>query len=247
MKRLIKLVSVGCLLLLFLSAFLISADNMLVGDVDGDGDVDADDASLVFGYVSGYGFLSYDQLDIADVDGDGGVTVADAAQILHKAEGTLGSLPFVSPGEGHMTLISLPTKTEYTEGEQLDLTGLSLGTVYLNGDVEYITDFTCSGYDPTPGIKVVTVSSGSFRASFAVTVFPTEIVRLEITSLPSKTTYAAGEELDLTGLVVKAVRSDGSSYVVDSYTVDGFEPTAGQHEITVKYRLNTASFAVDVN
>ena len=247
MKRCTKLVPFCCFLLL-VSAFVcfVTAKSVLTGDIDGDDDVDVDDARLVFDYISGIGYLSYDQLDLADVDGDGGVTVADAAQILHKADGTLSDIPFSPDGKGYYDLVSLPDKLEYNEGETIDLTGLAVGIRHFNGDIDIVDDYTYSGYDPTPGIKIITVECGDFRTSFSVTVYPAEIDRLEIVSLPVKNVYFVDEKLDLTGLVVKAVRSDGSSYVIENFTVDGYEPVAGRREITLKYRMKTVSFVIVV-
>ena len=102
------------------------------------------------------------------------------------------------------------------------------------------------GYDNSPGIKIVTAEHGGMKASFSVIVYPAEIERLEIVSEPSKTVYSEGEELDLTGLTVCAIFGDGTSRVVDSYTVDGYEPVVGNYEITVKYRMKSISFFVVV-
>ena len=49
---------------------------------------------------------------------------------------------------------------------------------------------------------------GRTNAGGGKTVFPTGI---EITSPPTKTTYNAGEKIDLTGIVVTATFSDGST------------------------------------
>lgn len=248
MKRFQRLVSFCCLFLLVSSfAFLMSAESTVVGDIDGDGDVDRYDALLVCDYVSGYGFLSYEQLDLADIDGDGRVTIGDVALILHKAEGRLDTLPFVPYEKGCFTLFSLPEKTEYSEGEAFDENGLSVGMRYYNGDTVVFDDYACYGYDPTPGVKVITVEKDGFKASFTAVVYPVQPERLVIASAPLKTEYSAGEELDLTGLSVDAVMSDGSSRTIDDYTVDGFESEPGTYEITIKYRMKTVSFNVTVN
>lgn len=48
-------------------------------------------------------------------------------------------------------------------------------------------------------------------------------LRLEISRKPDKTSYLTGESLDLRGLVVKAVYSDGTSREVTDYQVSGFD------------------------
>ena len=67
------------------------------------------------------------------------------------------------------------------------------------------------------------------------TIFPTGI---EVTSPPTKTTYNAGENIDLTGIVVTATFSDGSTQDVTSKCT--FSPASG----TVIYE-NTAKITVN--
>ena len=66
---------------------------------------------------------------------------------------------------------------------------------------------------------------------------------------PDTTEYDLGDELDLTGLVVMANYSDGSSREIssDAYTVSGYDPnTAGEQTVTVTYGGKTAAFTVTV-
>ena len=70
---------------------------------------------------------------------------------------------------------------------------------------------------------------GRTNAGGGKTVFPTGI---EITSPPTKTTYNAGENIDLTGIVVTATFSDGSTKEVTSECT--FSPASG----TVVYENN---------
>lgn len=72
---------------------------------------------------------------------------------------------------------------------------------------------------------------------------------LEISSMPSKTTYEVGESLDTTGLSVKVTYSDGSTKTLDSgYTVSGFDSTsAGKKTVTVSYKGKNTTFIVTVN
>ncbi|MCL2165328.1 MAG: bacterial Ig-like domain-containing protein, partial [Oscillospiraceae bacterium] len=49
---------------------------------------------------------------------------------------------------------------------------------------------------------------------------PVTLSEIVITSPPDKTVYDEGDALDLTGLVVTAIYSDGSSEIIDDYTTD---------------------------
>lgn len=76
---------------------------------------------------------------------------------------------------------------------------------------------------------------GRTNAGGGKTVFPTGI---EITSPPTKTTYNAGENIDLTGIVVTATFSDGSTQDVTSECT--FSPASGTviYEDTTKITAN---------
>lgn len=78
---------------------------------------------------------------------------------------------------------------------------------------------------------------------------PRYIRSLEIAALPQKTTYLLGEPLDLHGLKVRYVYSDGSTRDTEDYKVfrgDSF--TSGKSEITLSSGSEeyTAGFAIDV-
>lgn len=85
-----------------------------------------------------------------------------------------------------------------------------------------------------------------------------ELVILEsitVTNQPDKTTYMVGEELDLSGLVVTATYSDGTSADVTSYTTTPVEgsvlDTEGTIDITITYTeddvTKTTTFTIQVN
>src|SRR5699024_10196981 len=88
-----------------------------------------------------------------------------------------------------------------------------------------------------------------------VAEFPEEVslVGIEVASLPDKTTYTEGEELDLTGLEITAAYSDGSRETLDAsdVTVTGYDPnTVGEQTLTVTYDsdqdTHTATFTIVV-
>lgn len=73
------------------------------------------------------------------------------------------------------------------------------------------------------------------------------LVSISLTG-PNKTTYKIGEELDLTGLVVTAHYSDGSSNVVTDYTVSDVDlSTAGNKLVIITYKEQSAAFLIIVD
>lgn len=67
-----------------------------------------------------------------------------------------------------------------------------------------------------------------------------------ISQKPTKVTYKEGEQLDLSGMVVKAVYSDNSEKVIVDYKVEGFESKEGTYDVKVSYMEKTSSFRVTV-
>lgn len=69
------------------------ADDVLLGDVNGDGEVDNLDAAKVYSYYNGVTVLNAEQLSAADVNGDGEVDNLDAAMIYSYYNGFRDSFP----------------------------------------------------------------------------------------------------------------------------------------------------------
>lgn len=59
----------------------------LTGDVNGDGQVDQEDAEMIMRHLSGDAVLDSEQAKRADVDGDGKITYLDAMAVMDKANG----------------------------------------------------------------------------------------------------------------------------------------------------------------
>ncbi|MBQ5326278.1 MAG: hypothetical protein J6K80_03640, partial [Oscillospiraceae bacterium] len=63
-----------------------------LGDIDNDGDADADDAQIILDYETGI-YTQEISLDIADVSGDGVIDSNDAVLILQYAAGKIEVFP----------------------------------------------------------------------------------------------------------------------------------------------------------
>lgn len=71
-----------------------------------------------------------------------------------------------------------------------------------------------------------------------------ELTALRIAQAPAKTTYAAGESFDKTGMIVMGVYSDGTETEITVYTVDKTVLAEGDAAVTVSYKGLTATQAV---
>ena len=151
-----------------------------------------------------------------------------------------------------LSITTQPTKTDYIQGETLDLTGIVV-TASATGYTEDVTA-GCS-FSPangstlsTAGTITITATYGSKTATTSVTV--NAISAIAITTQPTKTAYILGDTLDLTGLVVTAtagaltkdVTADCSFSPADGSTLS----TAGTTTITASFGGLTATTSVSV-
>ena len=111
-------------------------------------------------------------------------------------------------------------KTQYIQGETLDLSGMVVTALYDDGSTKNVTGNVVTNFAHGMllneiGTFVVWVSymeNGiTERFSFEIDVYA-RLEKIEVTILPDKMDYIEGEALDLTGMVVTAYYTDGSTY-----------------------------------
>ena len=150
----------------------------------------------------------------------------------------------------NVEMVSSPRKTEYWVGEALDTNGLVLVVFYNDGSVEEITDgYEISGYDPFfVGQQTITVSYQGISTFFDIYVNYADVVGIEIATMPHKTEYWVGEELDTTGLTLLATYSNGNTAIIsDGFTVEEFSSAmAGRKTLVVLYGEASVEFTVTV-
>lgn len=138
-----------------------------------------------------------------------------------------------------------PSKIEYLEGENLNTNGLKVNAHYHDGSTATVTgSCSFSGYDSTPGVKTVTVSYSGKQTAFTVTVKSKSPTSLKINTLPNKTTYEIGEEIDTAGLTGKVSFDNGTSEDLSDFDIlydDKITSTAGEKTISVNYFYNNKS------
>ena len=108
---------------------------------------------------------------------------------------------------------------------------------------------TSSSTQPSSSSSSSTSSPASSSSSSSSSVAPTA-VSLAVNLDNVKTAYTRGEALNLTGIVVTATFSDGTSRAVHSYTTNPANGTVldqvGEKEVVVTYKEATTSFKVTV-
>lgn len=160
--------------------------------------------------------------------------------------GTTGTVTWLVKAT-KIELISLPSKLKYKKDELFESTGLTVKATYSDGTAQETTDYTLSSPDmSSAGTKTVTVTFDEQTATFDITVIA--IAKIEITTPPTRTEYQKGDTLDITGMVVSTVWTDGSKETLTGgYTVSDLDSSeAGEKTITVAYQSFTATFTVEV-
>lgn len=156
-----------------------------------------------------------------------------------------------------------PTKTTYTAGEQLDLTGMVVTAEYSDGTSEDVTS-ECT-FTPTAGtvlyenidkINIAWVWEGQVGYSTTQAITVNRVLRsIAITTPPTKTAYNKNETLDLTGMVVTATFTSEQTVAVTGYTTSPAAgaalSTLGNQTVTISYTergvTKKASFTVSVS
>ena len=106
--------------------------------------------------------------------------------------------------------VTAPNKTEYTQGEELDLTGMAVTATYSNGTTQDVTaQASVTGYDKDQvGVQTITVTYTEDTITVTDT-FTVTVTEVEQPSNVDKTllekTIAYAEKLDTTGVTDSAV------------------------------------------
>lgn len=126
-----------------------------------------------------------------------------------------------------------------------ELTGIVVTAIYSDGSKQTVTGYTLSG-TIAEGSNTITVTYEGMTTTFTVTGVAEEVTLTSISVTYSGGPVPAGTALDdLTGIVVTAQYSDGSTETVTGYTLSG-TLAEGTSTITVSYGGKTDTFDVVV-
>ncbi len=113
---------------------------------------------------------------------------------------------------------TMPKKVEYVEGDKFDKEGLVISAVLKNGQKVAINDYTIDKDTLMLGDdKIIVNYKNQFYVDVPITVTRSEIDKLEITAMPTRSTYYMGQKFDKTGLTVVAHSKTGSTQDVTGF------------------------------
>ena len=175
--------------------------------------------------------------------------------MIKSIEGTLGKQ--ITKGElelrigynpppiyGTRTPVSLavttpPTKTVYEAGDSFDKTGMVVTVTYDDASTREVTNYNCSPVVLSINDTYVTISYREMMTTVTTTQPVTVknlLKKIQIITPPTETAYEIGDTIDLTGMVVHAFYSDGTSHEISNYT---YSPhvvsSASDTEVTITY------------
>lgn len=147
---------------------------------------------------------------------------------------------------------TMPTKTRYTLGENIDSTGVSVLVRYSDGSQQVVYD----GFQLYPNVMStagqvsITLTYSGKSCSFPVTVMSEEesISGIGMVVLPDQTVYKQGDTFDPTGLVFRVYYTDGTYKDINSgytYAPKVFK-NSGNQDVTITYKNKTCAFTVSV-
>ena len=145
-------------------------------------------------------------------------------------------------------IAAAPFKLVYELGESLNTNGLEVTGIYSDNSEKVLTErCVVNGFDPQrAGSQTLQVDCEGMSATFDVFVRAME--RIEIATMPNKTTYLLGETQDNTGLTLRAVYNSGDEELItEGFDVEVIDTSvAGMYPVRVTYREFEASFDVTV-
>ena len=148
------------------------------------------------------------------------------------------------PIHGTRTPVSLavttpPTKTAYEAGDSFDKTGMVVTVTYNDESTREVTNYSCSPVVLSKDDTYVTISYREMMTTVTTTQPVTVknlLKKIQIITPPTETAYEIGDTIDLTGMVVHAFYSDGTSHEISNYT---YSPhvvsSASDTEVTITY------------
>ena len=152
--------------------------------------------------------------------------------------------------------IQLPQKLFYQINEQLDTTGLKIYGKYTNGvtleleETQYVIDSVdLSEYGPH-WVYVRLASDLHISEAYKIEVQDFTINSIKVTTKPKRLIYMAGEELDLTGMVVTAETDKGEistlnegQFTFSPTSIKNLEPS---EEVKITINVNDAKDDFDI-
>ncbi|WP_163582435.1 bacterial Ig-like domain-containing protein [Gracilibacillus saliphilus] len=157
-----------------------------------------------------------------------------------------------------------PAKEKYYVGDIFHPEGLVIEATYNDGFIteeipdelytlsingEEIGEGTVLDEPGTHEVVVTSIERPEVSTVFEIEVMEERVQELEVRQLPNKLIYFLGDELDLSGMAVYAIYTDGHAVrlIPSDLEVHGFDSeTIGEKELTIQYKQAETSVPITV-
>lgn len=150
-----------------------------------------------------------------------------------------------------ITVVTNPYKLNYIEGEDIDMTGLSLSVQYDNDETFIVEKFDFLPQVASMEEMAVRVIIDEAAVEIPIGVSPRQMVAIEMAQLPHKLIYLErGEDIDVTGAAILCKYNYGEpeEIPVTRDMIHGFDNRrVGSHSAEVQFNGFIASFDVEIS
>ncbi len=147
---------------------------------------------------------------------------------------------------------SLPDKVNYLVDQKFEIDGAAIKVYYNDGSEEIVnvdSDMFNMPDMSKIGNQTITVNYRGMTTNFEILIKDKTLVNISVSTLPDKTEYIEGEDLDVSGGKLLLNYDNGSSEIIDitlaMCSVDMSKP--GQVNVTVTYNGFTTSYLILIN
>ena len=220
----------------------VGLDSVIYGDINFDGNITASDLSTMNNVLNGTMTVSEAERVILDLNGDSKVTQEDKELLVQFILGEIDTFP-VETMLSEIKITKEPDMLSYYVGDTLKTTGMQVTAVYRNGSSKVVTGYSVSADLSAAGERKATVTYSEAEvtrtAAFTVQVSSVSLNKILITRKPDKTSYVKGEEMNTTGMIVKAQYTNGTTKTVTDYIVESIRNFAeGEQQVKITYEEN---------
>ena len=178
--------------------------------------------------------------------------------VEYEGKQTTFDVEIVSKQITEIKVTKMPTKTSYIQNyEKIDLTGGIITVTYNDNTTDTISmtneNIEVTGFNNRKiGKNVLTIDYKGKETTFEVEIVAKQITGIQVTKMPTKTSYIQNYEIiDLTGGVITVTYNDDSTDTIsmtnENVEVTGFSnENVGKNVLTVKYEGKQATFEIEI-
>ena len=177
-----------------------------------------------------------------------GGSIQDIA-VLHGCNSTMVAHTKNSDdSEKGLVITTPPNKTTYYETQNFNPAGMKVYMQYYDNTQIEITDYEIiNGNNLKLGQTSVEIRYGDYSTTQNITVLKNELEKIEVTTMPTKIIYYAGDNFNPSGMIVAATYKAGNTSIITDYQIEnGNNLSNNQNQVTISYGGKTVNIDITV-